>query len=458
MFSNAICQQARLSRDPRFDGSFFTAVKTTRIYCRSICPAIAPKEINVVYYPSAIDAANAGFRPCLRCRPDSAPHSPAWNGVSTSLERALRLIDEGELQSGSLQSLADRLGVSDRYLRTLFKKHLGVSPKAYALYQQCLFAKQLLHQTSLPVTDIALASGFKSVRRFNDCFRSTLQLTPSQLRKNEKNSDSSLHLKLYFRPPYDWSYVHQFLKVRAIEGLEWCGESEGENSYGRTIYWFGCRGHFTARYIGDENCFDVEVELDDIKYLKSVISNIRRILDLDVDIKAIDNCFSSQMGSSIALSEGIRLPGIWDVFEAGIRAVLGQQISVVAAHKLLFILINHLGEKKGSKRYFPRPQAIAASDLHFFKIPSARKATLKAFAEFYMANPYAKPEAWLTIKGIGPWTINYAKFRGLSDPDIYLGGDLGVKKAAKELPETFDPDSVAPWRSYLTLHLWRQLS
>ena len=188
MLNPDVCQKARLSRDPRFDGKFFTAVKTTGIYCRPICPATTPKEENVLYFASGIEAALAGYRPCLRCRPDSAPGSPAWRGVNTTLDRAIRLIGEGDLHEGSLPSLAEKLGIGERYLRQLFKKHLGISPKAYALYQQCLFAKQLLHQTTLPITDIALTSGFNSIRRFNDCFQSQLGLTPSQIRRSEKTT------------------------------------------------------------------------------------------------------------------------------------------------------------------------------------------------------------------------------------------------------------------------------
>ena len=203
MLDPQICQKARLSRDPRFDGKFFTAVKTTGIYCRTICPVHPPKEENVSYFASAIEAANAGYRPCLRCRPDSAPGSPAWKGVNTTLERAIKLIDAGALQEGSLPRLAERLGISDRYLRELFSKNLGVSPKTYALYQQCLFAKQLLQQTKLPVTQVALASGFSSIRRFNDCFMAQLKLTPSQMRKSSAKESNALALKLYYRPPYD---------------------------------------------------------------------------------------------------------------------------------------------------------------------------------------------------------------------------------------------------------------
>jgi len=478
MLSHTVCHQARLSRDPRFDGRFFIAVKTTRIYCRTICPAVAPKESNVVYYASAIEAASAGYRPCLRCRPDSAPNSPAWKGVSTTLERALRLIDEGELKSCSLSSLADHLGISDRYLRSLFKQHLGVSPKTYALYQQCLFAKQLLHQTTLPITQVALASGFNSVRRFNDSFRSTLQLTPTELRragkanksgyskgdshgnsKAKNKAHSSLILKLYFRPPYDWAYVSQFLQRRAVDGLEWCGK----NYYGRTIRWGDCEGQFTATYVGEKNRFDVEIELSDLRPLKQLVNNIRRILDLDADIDAVDRQLQAQVGDSLRLSKGLRLPGIWDVFEAGVRAILGQQISVVAAHKLVSLLVERLGDKVDDNYYFPKPEAIINNSLDFFKMPGARKQTLKDFAAYFSANGDANPDEWIKIKGIGPWTINYAKFRGLSDPDIYLAGDVAVKKAVRLLindsllKESFDPACVSPWRSYLTLHLWKQL-
>lgn len=200
MLDPQICQKARVARDPRFDGKFFTAVKTTGVYCRPICPATTPKEENVLYFSSAVAAANAGYRPCLRCRPDSAPGSPAWKGVNTTLDRAIRLIGEGILQDNSLSMLAEKLGISDRYLRQLFEKHLGISPKAYALYQQCLFAKQLLHQTKLSITHIALASGFNSVRRFNGCFQSHLNLTPSQIRKSGGTKPKGLQLQLYYRP------------------------------------------------------------------------------------------------------------------------------------------------------------------------------------------------------------------------------------------------------------------
>ena len=454
MLDAKICQKARLSRDPRFDGKFFTAVKTTGIYCRSICPVFPPKEENVLYIATAVECAQAGFRPCLRCRPDSAPNSPAWKGVSTTLERAISLINEGALQYSSLSLLAERLGISDRYLRQLFKKHIGMPPKAYALYQQCLFAKQLLHQTNLPITQVALASGFSSVRRFNDCFQSQLKITPTQLRKSDNSAANFLTLTLYYRPPFNWSHMQALLSNRAISKLEWCDE----NSYGRTFNWFNCVGNFTAKHQESIHAFEVCIELDNIKYLKAIIANIRRLLDLDVDMQVVENEIKACFPNDFLINEGIRLPDIWDMFDAGTRAILGQQISVVAARNLVEKLVHELGEPIGEHKLFPTPKAIAESDLAFFKMPLSRKQTLQNLANHYLACENADdPEQWLKLKGIGPWTVEYARIRGLSEPDIFLAGDLGVKKAMKNLKADFDIEQASPWRSYLTFQLWSQL-
>jgi len=452
--NNAICQKARMSRDPRFDGKFFTAVKTTKIYCRTICPVSPPKEENVEYFATAIEAATAGFRPCLRCRPDSAPGSPAWKGVSTTLNRAIKLIDEGALQGSSLQALAVRLGISDRYLRDIFKKHLGTSPKVYALYQQCLFAKQLLHQTNLPITQVALASGFSSIRRFNDCFVTQLNLTPTQMRKSSAEQSSELALKLYYRPPYDSDFMLNFFKKRSIDHLEW-----GDGiSYGRTFSFENSQGSFTAKHIKDNNRFDVKIDLNDVTHLKAIVNNIRRILDLDVDIHTVEENLESSFDGQLPIKTGVRLPGVWDMFEAGIRAVLGQQISVIAAKNLVTTLVANLGVSVGDKFLFPTPQAIAESDLDFLKIPGSRKQTLRNLANhFLMHDSPEAPQEWLKLKGIGPWTTDYACMRGLSDPDIFLGGDLGVKKAIGNANYKFEPEQASPWGSYLTFQLWSQL-
>lgn len=454
-------QQARLSRDSRFDGLFFVAVKTTGIYCRPICPANTPNEDNIEYFHHAHLAAQAGYRPCLRCHPDSAPDSPIWNGVSTTLVRAKRLIDNGALEHGTLFDLSERLGISDRYLRQLFDKHLGVSPKAYALFKQCEFAKNLLYQTALPITDIAYASGFNSVRRFNDCFKKQLTLTPSQVRRSQKTITNELELKLYYRPPYNWQHLQNFFSHRLIPSLEWLDE----NSYGRTFTWTikhginleKCKGWFTAYYNEKAHRFDVKINIDNYRLLKPVVNNIRRILDLDTDMKTVEHCLVTNGFPSI--EKGLRLPGTWSLFEAGIRAILGQQISVVAARNLVKSVVYELGEKTDQDRvFFPSLEKMANCRFDFIKMPGKRKETLSNLANYLLTtDDQHTPDSWLTIKGIGPWTVDYAKMRGLSDPDIYLAGDLGVKKAMDKTGIKIKPEKAAPFRSYLTFQLWNQL-
>ncbi len=452
VLSQDICRKARLSRDARFDGRFFTAVKTTGIYCRSICPASPPKEANVEYYPTAYQAAAAGFRPCLRCRPDSAPDSAAWMGSQALLQRAIRLINAGSLENQSLADFAEYLGVSDRYLRQLFVKHLGISPKAYVLYQQCLMAKQLLHQTKLPINQIAFACGFNSVRRFNDCFIKSMKLTPSAIRKTEHHGSNEFTIKLFYRPPYDWAQLQAFLAARLIPQLE----SISQDCYGRTFAVAGVTGSFKAKHLVAKNAFEVKLKLDDFSHLRLVLNNIRRLLDLDADTQTIEAQLTEQLPATFHIHEGLRLPGIWSVFEAGIRAVLGQQISVTAAKNLVTKVVHELGEQQGNLRWFPTPNAIAGNDLGFLKMPGARKQTLRDLAQHFIDHQQANdPDTWHAIKGIGPWTINYAKLRGLSEPDIFLAGDLGVDKAIKG--QAIEPAALAPWRSYLTFQLWSQL-
>jgi len=450
-----VCKKARISRDSRFDGCFFTAVKTTGIYCRNICPATPPKESNVIYFKTAIEAAEAGFRPCLRCRPDSAPSSAAWVGSQAVLNRAIRLLEPSVSSHYKLSEISQYLGISDRYLRLLFKKHLGTSPKKYMLYQQCMFAKQMIHQTQLPLSEIAQASGFKSVRRFNDCFVKLMKLTPSKIRGQSLTTNHPmLSLKLNFRPPYDWNGMQSFLADRALKNIE----TVSANSYGRSFIYRNIKGSFVAKYQPNENAFQIDIKIAEIKHLRPIINNIRRILDVDANTVDIESHLKALMPAGFNIKEGLRLPGIWDLFEAGIRAVLGQQVSIQAAKKLLHELVVHLGVVENGVHYFPTPQAIATDNLNFLKMPNSRKNSLRALANYCIENTEANnPESWLAIKGIGPWTVNYSKMRGYSHPDVFLTGDSGIKNAlAKSGVENFNPETASPWRSYLTLQLWRQ--
>ncbi|MEZ8691647.1 AlkA N-terminal domain-containing protein [Vibrio splendidus] len=442
------CHLARYARDARFDGMFFTAVKTTGIFCRPICPASPPKEENVEYFSHQAQALKAGYRPCLRCRPDSAPFSPAWKGVETTFLRALQLIDHGALNSGSIVDLATRLGISDRYLRTLFDNYIGVSPKQYSLYSQLMFAKQLLHTSSMSITDVGFASGFNSTRRFNDAFLKELQLSPSQIRRAKSNNNLSNHIQLGFHGPLDWNHLLGFYRRRMIEGLE----DVGEDYYKRTVNVNGSKGWFKAT-LAKENRLDIEFELDDISQLRSLIANIRRMFDLDVDIAKVEAFFTT-IDPNLVAKSGIRIPGVWSAWEAGVRAILGQQVSVTAAIGQLNLLVKELSDEHENV-CFPTPKQIAEADVSFLRMPGSRKETLKRFAEYMVDNEAEHPSKWIELKGIGPWTIQYALLRGLSEPNHLLVGDLVVKKFIEHRP-AINTESVSPWGSYATFHCWNQ--
>ncbi len=442
------CHLARYARDARFDGMFFTAVKTTGIFCRPICPASPPKEENVEYFSHQAQALKAGYRPCLRCRPDSAPFSPAWKGVETTFLRAMQLIDNGALNSGTIVDLATRLGISDRYLRTLFDNYIGVSPKQYSLYSQLMFAKQLLHTSSMSITDVGFASGFNSTRRFNDAFLKELQLSPSQIRRAKPSDTLGNHIQLGFNGPLDWNHLLGFYRRRMIEGLE----DVGEDYYKRTVNVNGSKGWFKAT-LAKENRLDIEFELDDISQLRSLIANIRRMFDLDVDIAKIEAFFET-IDPNLVAKSGIRIPGVWNPWEAGVRAILGQQVSVTAAIGQLNLLVKELSDAS-EKAYFPTPKQIAEADVSFLRMPGSRKETLKRFAEYMVDNETEHPSKWIELKGIGPWTIQYALLRGLSEPNHLLVGDLVVKKFIEYRP-AINAESVSPWGSYATFHCWNQ--
>ncbi|CAK1865885.1 AraC family transcriptional regulator, regulatory protein of adaptative response / DNA-3-methyladenine glycosylase II [Vibrio crassostreae] len=446
--TNEQCHLARYARDARFDGMFFTAVKTTGIFCRPICPATPPKEENVEYFSHQAQALKAGYRPCLRCRPDSAPFSPAWKGVETTFLRAMQLIDNGALNPGSIVDLATRLGISDRYLRTLFDNYIGVSPKQYSLYSQLMFAKQLLHTSSMSITDVGFASGFNSTRRFNDAFQKELQLSPSQIRRAKLSDSVSNHIQLGFHGPLDWKHLLAFYRRRMIEGLE----EVGEDYYQRTVNVNGSKGWFQAT-LAKDNRLDIEFELDDISHLRSLIANIRRMFDLDVDIAKVEAFFET-IDPNLVAKSGIRIPGVWNPWEAGVRAILGQQVSVTAAIGQLNLLVKELSDAS-EKAYFPTPKQIAEADVSFLRMPGSRKETLKRFAEYMVDNETEHPSKWIELKGIGPWTIQYALLRGLSEPNHLLVGDLVVKKFIEYRP-AINTESVSPWGSYATFHCWNQ--
>ncbi len=440
------CRRARMARDQRFDGRFYIGVKTTGIFCRPICPANLPQEKNVSYFFDQAQALQAGYRPCLRCRPDSAPKSWAWKGAETSFQRAIKLIDEQGLQTYGVTGLAQKLGISDRYLRKLFDKYLGMSPKKYSQYHHLMFAKQLLHQSSLSVSDIAFASGFNSVRRFNAAFKTCLKLTPSQVRTSDGVSAHTNDIRLGYKTSLHWQHMLNFYRLRAIKGVE----EVGTHDYARHFELNGNKGWFRASF-DTKQALRVEFELSEISDLKPFVLKLRRMFDLDVNIYEVELHLSKAVPDLIR-ETGLRIPGVWNTWEAGVRAILGQQVSVKSAIGQLNSLVEKLNSSE-EKRYFPTPAQVVDANLNFLKIPNTRKETLARFARFVLENPTADPKTWIDIKGIGPWTINYAQLRGQSLTDCFLSGDLLVKKAMTKYAR-MSQESFAPWGSYATLHCW----
>jgi AraC family transcriptional regulator, regulatory protein of adaptative response / DNA-3-methyladenine glycosylase II len=471
------CYRAISAKDRRFDGYIFTAVKTTGVYCRPICPARLPKTTNVTFYPSAAAAQEAGYRPCLRCRPETAPDTPAWRGTSATISRALRLIDEGALDEGGVERLALRLGLGDRQLRRLFLKHIGATPSAVAQTRRVLLAKQLLHETRLPMAHIAMGSGFGSIRRFNEVFQGLFGRPPSQIRQGltpetDVVKGEEISLKLRFRAPYDWHSVAAFLRARLYHGVE---AFDGDY-YCRS---FRVAGHIGILRVGPGggDWLDVGVSCDDISILARIIANVRRVFDLDCDPDVIAGHLGGDavLGPVVAQRPGLRLVSSWSGFEGIVRAVLGQQVTVAAGVGLGNQLVTAVAQPlpvgmaslSGVTLVFPEPINVAQADLSFLRMPAARQRTLKAVAEAFVdtpdlldGDPKAVRERLMSIAGIGAWTADYVALRVLRDPDAFPIGDVALKRAFAQMSDgdlSQQGERWRPWRSYATQHLWQTL-
>jgi AraC family transcriptional regulator, regulatory protein of adaptative response / DNA-3-methyladenine glycosylase II len=469
------CEQARRSRDPRFDGRFFIGVTTTGIYCRPVCPAPSPKEANVRYFPSAAAAAEAGFRPCLRCRPEASPGTPAWLGTSATVSRALRLIDEDGLSDASLEDLAERLGIGSRQLRRLFLKHLGASPVAVVQTRRLHFAKTLIDQTDLPFTQAALASGFGSIRRFNASFRTLYNRTPSELRELARRSGAG-HMEHYrfrlpFRPPFDWEALVRFLAPRAIPGVE---VVDGE-CYRRTISLHGKRGTIEVRLDPGGRALDLRIDFPDVRALILIVERVRRLFDLRADPAEIHARLAGDpwLARRVILRPGLRVPGAWDGFELAVRAVLGQQVSVKGATTLAGRVVRAFGEPMesggGLTHLFPAPEALASADYSSIGLPGARAETIRQLASAVaqgelrfssVADPATFVDRFKKLPGVGEWTAQYVAMRALGEPDAFPAADLGLLRAAgatspKQLEER--AENWRPWRAYAAMHLWQPM-
>jgi AraC family transcriptional regulator, regulatory protein of adaptative response / DNA-3-methyladenine glycosylase II len=466
------CSRARLSRDPRFDGKFFIGVVGSGVYCRSICPAPTAKEKNVRYFPTAAAAAEAGFRPCLRCRPECSPGTPAWIGTSNTVSRALRLIGETGIEDGGVEALASRLGVGSRHLRRLFLKHLGASPTAVAHTRRLHFAKKLIDETRLPMTQIALASGFGCVRRFNAGIRTIYHRTPTQIRRiarQKQNQPENQYLfRLRFRPPYDWNAMVSFLATRAILGVE----SVENGRYLRSISLNDNHGWFEVSFDEPNHALLARVEFPDPRSLFFITERIRAIFDLNADWSSIAGSLKTdpQLACCIKAHPGLRVPGCWDGFELAVRAILGQQVSVKGASTLSGRLAEKFGQPfhgpGGLTRIFPLPKVVARSKIATIGLPKARAETIRSLAcaasngKLNFENAFDGAEFLIRLQeipGIGPWTAEYVAMRALREPDAFPSSDLGLLRALglrnpRELQRR--AEAWRPWRAYAAMHLW----
>lgn len=473
------------ANDPRFDGRFFIGVSSTGIYCRPVCHARKPKEENCTFFTSAAEAEQAGYRPCLLCRPEIAPGTSRVDATSSLAKRAARFIEENCGNGENLEELAKILGCTGRHLRRVFETEYHVSPVQYLQTCRLLLAKNLLTDTNLQVMDVALASGFKSLRRFNDAFKEKYHLTPTVLRKQmskEKRECTDIKVSLGYRPPYLWDEILHFLEQRTIPGVD----VVKNGAYYRTVSIQTAKRTFIRGWTAisnnpRKNALEVTLGESLLPVLPQVLGRIKNMFDLYCDPEAISKTLQSmnELNNKVFV-KGIRLPGCFDPFEMSVRAILGQQITVKAASTLAGRIVSTLGEKletpvKELTHTFPRPERIVELDgtigdhLGPLGVIRSRAEAILSLAQAIMKNeicfdqcidPAEEIRKLQTIKGIGSRTANYIAMRTMAWPDAFLETDIGIKHA---LPECSPKELRAlseqwrPWRSYATISLWNSL-
>ncbi len=470
------CYRALAARDARFDGAFYVGVSTTGIYCRPICVARTPGRDRCNFYRTAAEAEQAGYRACFRCRPELAPGRAPLDAVPRLAARAVARIEEGALNEGTLDELAGQLGVSGRQLRRAVEAELGVAPVALAQTRRLALAKQLLQDTRLPLIDVALASGFGSVRRFNALFLVRFGRPPSALRREgaagggrngggaAADGRAGVSLRLDFREPYDWDGLLAFFAARAVPGVERVERA----TYARAVRVGERTGTLEVRREGRSLRVDISLSLTPV--LMKVVARLRAQFDLDADPHAIGAALRQEkrLARLVARRPGLRVPGAFDPFEATVRAVLGQQVSVSGATTLAGRLAARFGDGDptfgpGLSHTFPQAAALAArsvDELAAIGLPRARAATLGAVAAAF-ARGVQSAEDLRGLPGVGPWTLSYVGMRAFRDPDAFPASDLGVRKAlggagprdAEALVER-----ARPFRAYAALHLWSSLA
>jgi AraC family transcriptional regulator of adaptative response / DNA-3-methyladenine glycosylase II len=473
------------ARDTRFDGQFYTAVRTTGIYCRPSCPARTPKASNVTFYETSAAAHDAGYRACKRCLPEAVPGTPAWNIRQDLAGRAMRLINDGVINRDGVEGLAARLGYSSRQLNRILGQELGAGPLSLARASRAQTARTLLVSTSMKLADIAFASGFSSVRQFNETMVEVFAMTPTALRATAKHhkhatAATALTLSLPYREPFDPG-VFSFLAVRAIPGIE----AGTPTSYGRTLRLPHGDARFSVNYDADApgRPLTLTVGAVDLRDLPALLSRVRRLFDLDADPVAIDNALAAdaRLAPAVSGTPGIRMPGALDPQELLIRAMIGQQITVAAARTALTQLSAAGSASQlpgdGLDRLFPTPAQIAETGCALLRGPRRRIDALRGVASAlaggeldfgYGDDLPGLGAKLLPLAGVGPWTVGYVAMRVLGSPDVFLANDAAVRNGIRRLalppvpspgpsagPPSPDFREVSPWRSYATMHLWR---
>jgi len=467
------CYRAVQARDARFDGWFFVGVTSTAIYCRPSCPARTPKRENTRFFPTAAAAQGGGFRPCLRCRPDATPGSPEWDLRGDVVGRAMRLIADGAVDREGVSGLARRVGYSTRHLNRVLTSEVGAGPLALARAQRAQAARALLECGDLPISQVAFAAGFSSVRQLNDTVRRLFGSTPGEIRRRGAKSrlPGELVLRLPYREPFDPVWSLAYLGTRAAPGLESCHGPRERPVYRRTLSLPHGPGHVELSP-GDGHVVS-RLRLLDLRDLTAAVRRCRHLLDLDADPVAVVTHLGRDpvLGSSLTKRPGLRLPRCPDGFELAVRAVLGQQVSLAAARGTTARIVARLGRTVDAPagwpdRTFPDPEVIAASDPSGLGVPATRAAALSALAERVATGTLdlgpgadrAEAAAGLTsIRGIGSWTASLIALRGLGDPDVFCDGDLAARRGLERLgadPKRTDTRHWSPWRSYAMAHIW----
>jgi AraC family transcriptional regulator of adaptative response / DNA-3-methyladenine glycosylase II len=473
-----ICWQAMYSRDRRFDGRFFVAAVTTGVYCRPICPVPFAKPNNIALFPCAAAAEAAGYRPCRRCHPESSPGTPAWQGTSAVVSRALRLIWEGALDGNSVDELAERVGIGSRQLRRLFLQHLGVPPIKIASTHRVHFARNLIEQTDMPMAEISLNAGFKSLRQFNHAVLTIAGQSPTELRRLRETSAVSSQrgefvMRLLYRPPFNWPALVAFLGSRVTPGVELIDD----HSYQRTVESDGGAGLIDVRHDQDNACLMVRIALPKYRGLLRVVERVRRVFDLAADPLQIASHLSRDPKLKPLLEQqpGLRVPGAWDGFEVAVRAVLGQRLTFVDSRAVAGTLVQKFGRPietrvAGLTHLFPRPEDLAEADLASLGIARKCAASIRALAralrdnEFTFESSRALQETisrLSAIGGVGDEMAHYIAMRASGEPDAFpldyraLSRGLGngdTPASAEQLSSI--AEEWRPWRAYAAMHLW----